>query len=195
METNIDLKKIWNTQKVKTPEVDVLYIKANKLKSKSFINLIVLNVTVLLTIIFIGFIWYYFQPEFVTTKIGIILISLVLIIFLLPLNKQFSLFSKNKTESNSKEFLQQLIKLKELQVFQQTTLLNIYFIVLSLGIGLYLFEYVSKMKMTWAIITYTLIIIWIMINWLYIRPKVIIKQNSKLYKLIVEFEKLNNQLV
>jgi hypothetical protein len=195
METNIDLKKIWNTQKTETPEVEVLYVKANKLKSKSFLKLIVVNVTLLLTITFIGFIWYYYQPEFVTTKIGIVLTILALIIFLLPFNKQFSLLSKNKTESNSKEFLQQLIKLKESQVSQQTTMLNIYFIMLSLGIGLYLFEYVSKMTMTWGIFTYAITILWFAINWFYIRPKAIMKQNAKLNKLIAEFEKLNNQMI
>ena len=73
METNIDLKKIWNTQKIETPEVEVLYAKATKVKNKNFLKLIVVNVTLILTITFIGFIWYYYQPEFVTTKIGIVL--------------------------------------------------------------------------------------------------------------------------
>ena len=195
METNIDLKKIWNTQKVETPNVEVLYAKANKLKSKSFIKLIVVNVTLLLTIAFIGFIWYYYQPEFVTTKVGIILTILAIIIFLLPFNKQFSLLSKSKTEPTIKEFLQQLIKLKKSQAFQQTTLLNIYFIMLSLGVGLYLFEYVSRMTITWGIIVYGITELWFAINWFYIRPKIIKKQNAKLNKLLVEFEKLNNQMI
>lgn len=194
METNIDLKKIWNKQKIETPKVEILYTKANKLKSRSFLKLIVVNITLLLTITFIGFIWYYYQPELVTTKIGIILTILAMIIFLLPFNKQFSLLTKNKTEPNSKEYLQQLIKLKEIQVHQQTTMLSIYFIILSLGIGLYMFEYVSKMTITWGIITYTITILWFAVNWFYLRPKAITKQNAKLNKLLVEFEKLNNQM-
>ncbi len=195
METNIDLKKIWNKQKVETPKVEILYTKANKLKSRSFLKLIVVNITLVLAITFISFIWYYYQPELVTTKIGIILTILAMIIFLLPFNKQFSLLTKNKTEPNSKEYLKQLIKLKEIQVFQQTTMLSIYFIILSLGIGLYLFEYVSKMTITWGIITYAITILWFAINWFYLRPKTITKQNAKLNKLLVEFEKLNNQMI
>jgi predicted signal transduction protein with EAL and GGDEF domain len=194
METNIDFKKIWNTQKIKTPKVEILYAKANKLKSRSFLKLIVVNITLLLTITFIGFIWYYYQPELVTTKIGIILTILAMLIFLLPYNKQFSLLSKTKTEPNSKEYLQQLIKLKEKQTFQQTTMLSIYFILLALGIGLYMFEYVSKMTITWGIITYAITILWFAINWFYVRPKTITKQNAKLNKLLGEFEKLNNQM-
>lgn len=195
METNIDLKKIWNKQKIETPKVEILYAKANKLKSRNFLKLIVVNITLLLTITFIGFIWYYYQPEFVTTKIGIILTILAMVIFVLPYNKQFSLLSKTKTEPNSKEYLQQLIKLKEKQTFQQTTMLSVYFIILSLGIGLYLFEYVSRMTITWGIITYAITILWIAINWFYLRPKIITKQNAKLNKLLVKFEKLNNQII
>ncbi|MFT6843775.1 MAG: hypothetical protein ACJASR_002560, partial [Psychroserpens sp.] len=126
METNIDLKKIWNKQKIETPKVEVLYATVNKLKTRSFLKLIVVNIILLLTITFISFIWYYYQPELVTTKIGIVLTILSMVIFLLPFNKQFSLLTKNKTEPNSKEYLQQLIKLKEKQTFQQTTMLSIY---------------------------------------------------------------------
>jgi hypothetical protein len=194
METNIDFKKIWNTKKIETPNVEILYTKVNKLKSRSFLKLIVVNIALLLTIIFFGFIWYYYQPELVTTKIGIILMMLAILIFLLPFNKQSSILMKNKTESNSKEYLQQLIKLKELQVYQQTTILSVYFILLALGIGLYMFEYVSKMTITWGIITYAITTFWVAINWFYLRPKAITKQNAKLNKLLVEFEKLNNQM-
>jgi len=195
METNIDLKKIWNKQKIEAPKVKILYAKANKLKSRSFLKLILVNITLLLTITFIGFIWYYYQPELVTTKIGIILTILAMVIFVLPYNKQFSLLSNTKTEPNSKEYLQQLIKLKEKQTFQQTTMLSVYFIILSLGIGLYLFEYVSRMTITWGIITYAITILWIAINWFYLRPKIITKQNAKLNKLLIKFKKLNNQMI
>jgi predicted signal transduction protein with EAL and GGDEF domain len=194
MQTDIDLKKIWNAQKIETPKVEILYTKANKLKSRSFLKLILVSITLLLTVAFIGFIWYYYQPELVTTKIGIILTILAMLIFLLPFNKQFSLLMKNKAEPNSKEYLQELIKLKKMQVYQQTTMLSIYFILLALGIGLYMFEYVSKMTITWGIITYAITILWFAINWFYLRPKAITKQNAKLNKLLGEFEKLNNQM-
>ncbi|EDM45087.1 hypothetical protein SCB49_03164 [unidentified eubacterium SCB49] len=195
METNIDLKKLWNKQIIETPNVEILYSKVNKLKNKSFLTLIIVNITLLLTITFIGFIWYYYQPELITTKIGIVFIILATIIYLLPFNKQFSLLTKNKTEPNSKEYLQQLVKLKKAQVFQQTKMLSVFFIMLSIGIGLYLFEYVSRMTLTWGIITYGITLLWFAINWFYLRPKAITKQNTKINKLLVEFEKLNNQMI
>mgnify|MGYP000409795432 CR=1 FL=1 len=196
METNIDLKDIWNKQKVASPEVEFVYAEANKLKNKSFLKLILVNFTLLITMSFVGFIWYYYQPEMLSTKIGIVVCILAMLVFLLPFNKQISLLTKRDTEPNSKEYLQQLIKLKEMQVFQQTTMLNSYFIMLSLGIGLYLFEYVSKMPITWGVICYAVtIVVWFVINWFYIRPKTIARQNKKLNQLLLEFEKLNHQMM
>jgi len=195
METNIDFRKIWNKQNIETPEVEILYNKAKKLKSRRLLNLIAVNITLILTTTYIGFIWYYSQPDLASTKIGIILIISSMIIFALPYNKQFRLLAKNKTEPNSKEYLQKLTKLKEKEKFQQTTMLSAYFLILSLGIGLYLFEYVSKMTITWGIICYAFTILSIAINWFYLRPKVITKRNTKLNKLIVEFEKINDQMI
>ena len=65
---------------------------------------------------------------------------------------------------------------------------------LSIGIGLYLFEYVSKMTLTWGVITTAITALWFAINWFYFRPRVIKKKNAKLNKLLIEFEKLNNQM-
>lgn len=194
MDTNIDLKKLWNQQESEIPEVKVLYKMANRFKRNNLYKLIVVNVLLLLTSVLIGFIWYYFQPELITTKIGIILTILAMIIFLLPYNKQLFLLFKNKTEPNSREFLQQFIELKERQIFQQTTMLSLYFVMLSIGVGLYLFEYVLKMPITWGIIAYGITILWFAINWFYLRPYTIKKQNAKLNKLLDEFKKLNTQL-
>ena len=194
METNIDLKKIWKSQEKDIPKVAELYKKVDQLKRNILIKLIIVNLTLLLTIVCIGFIWYYYQLELITTKIGIILCILAMIIFLVPYNSQWSLLTTQQFEPNSKDYLRSLIKLKEQQVFQQTTMLSIYFMMLSLGIGLYLFEYVSKMPVTLAIVVSVTTLLWFAINWFYLRPKIINKQQEKVNNLISAFQKLSKQL-
>ncbi len=195
MESNNDLKKIWNKQKIARPKVEVLYAQAKRLKRRGFLKLIAVNLTSLLSIIFIGSIGYYYQPEIVTTKIGIILTILAMVIFILSYNKQFSVLADNTIEPNNKEYLQQLIKLKEMQIIQQTSTLNIYFILLSLGIGLYLFEHVLKMPIILGVIIYATVTIWFAICWIYLRPKVIEKEDNKINQLIDKFKKVHNQLI
>lgn len=75
-----------------------------------------------------------------------------------------------------------------------TTMLNVYFILLSAGIGLYMYEYTSRMTMLWGIFAYGITLAWILINWFCLRPKQIKKQQSKLDEIITKFKKLNQQL-
>lgn len=75
-----------------------------------------------------------------------------------------------------------------------TTMLNLYFVLLSTGIGLYMFEYASRMTMFWGLFTYAITAVWILFNWLYLRPRQIKKQQTKLDEIISKFESINKQL-
>lgn len=195
MNNNIDLKQIWNTQEIETPKVKDLYHKANRYKRKALQKLIIVNVLCIITSIVIGAIWYYYQPKLVTTKIGIILAILAMGIFIAAYNGMFSLLSKKSIEFNSKEYLEQLIKLNKKQLFQQTTMMSTYFILLSLGIALYLFEYVSKMTIVWGMFAYGMTTLWIAFNWFYLRPIIIKKQAFKINELLLKFKELSNQIM
>lgn len=194
MDTHIDFKKIWNKQETNAPKVEDLYKKLDTLKRTQLLKLIIVNFTLLITIVLVGFIWFYYQPDYLSTKIGIVLTILAMIIFLVPYNRQWSLLTKSSTESSSKESLLNLIRLKEKQLFQQTTMLSIYFVMLSLGIVLYLFEYVSKMSITLGVTVYVAMILWIAVNWFYLRPKIIKKQQEKTNRLISRLQNLCKQL-
>jgi amino acid permease len=76
----------------------------------------------------------------------------------------------------------------------QTTMLNLYFILLFAGICLYMYEYTSRMKFIYAVTAYVVTLAWIAINWFYLRPKTIKKQQAKINGLIDKFEEINNQL-
>lgn len=193
MDTNRNLKELWNAQKAANPDVSVLYKKANKIKRKSKFTSIFVGTTLLITIAFVCFIWHFYQPDFLTTKIGLVLTILAMVVFLIPLTKQFSNLNKNQKESNSKEYLEQLIQIKKAQVFQQTKILSSYFILLTLGILLYLIEYVSRMTFVWGCITYFITLAWFAFNWWYLRPKITSKQNEKLNNIVADFEKIIEQ--
>ena len=49
--------------------------------------------------------------------------------------------------------------------------------------------------MVWGITTYGATAIWVALNWFYIRPKVIEKQNTKLNELLTKLSELNNQMI
>lgn len=194
MDTNIDFKNIWKQQTSNKPNLEELLGKLKKFKNENLRKIIIMNVLLIVTSIGIAFIWYQFQPQLMTTKAGIILVILAMVIFLLAYNKMFMIFyTIDNTQSNS-QYLQSLYSVKNKQKFIQTTMLNVYFIMLFLGICLYMYEYTLQMTSLYALLAYTLMIVWIGFNWFYIRPKTIKKQEAKLNGLINKFEEINNQL-
>ena len=102
MKTNIDLKEIWNKQNLESPEVEILYDMVNRFKRSNLYTLVVANILLLIISLFIGFIWYNYQPQLITTKIGIILTFIAMIAFLVPYNMFYPLLFKNKADVNSK---------------------------------------------------------------------------------------------
>lgn len=194
MATNIDFKNIWKQQTSNKPNMEELLGKLKKFRNHNLRRLILTNIGLIATSLFILFIWYWYQPEMITTKIGIIMVILAMVIFLFAYNKMFMVFYKiDQTQSNN-EYLQSLYIVKSKQKFMQTTILNLYFIMLFLGIVLYMYEYTSRMTLGSGILAYTITFAWIAFNWFYLRPKAIKKQQGKLDELINKFEEINNQL-
>jgi hypothetical protein len=194
MDNNLDFKNIWQQQKGSQPDIDKLFKTVNKYKSTNLRKLVFANILLLLTCGFISWIWVHYQPELISTKAGIVLVILAMIVFLFQYNKLFKFFSQADSTQTNKHYLQSLRELKDKQHFIQTTAMGVYFIALSLGLCLYFYEYVSRMPISWGILTYALSLAWIGLNWFYIRPKIVKKQQKKLDELISKFETLNQQL-
>ncbi|WP_312286367.1 hypothetical protein [Chryseobacterium gleum] len=194
MDSNIDFKNIWKQQTSSKPNMEELLGKLKKFRNQNLRRLVFANIGLIATSLLILFIWYRYQPEMITTKIGIVLVVLGMVIFLLAYNKMFMVFYKiDQTQSNN-EYLQNLYVVKNKQKLMQTTILNLYFIMLFLGICFYMYEYTSRMTLGSAILTYAVTSAWIAFNWFYLRPRTIKKQQGKLDELINKFEEINNQL-
>ncbi|TXI97538.1 MAG: hypothetical protein E6Q35_05915 [Chryseobacterium cucumeris] len=194
MDTNIDFKNIWKQQTSNKPNLEELLGKLKKFRNQNLRKLILANVALVTTSILIAFIWYIYQPQMITTKIGIVLVILAMVIFLLAYNKMFMIFYKiDQTQTNS-EYLQSLYVVKSKQKWIETTILNLYFMMLFLGICLYMYEYTSRISFGFGILTYVITCAWIAFNWFYLRPRTIKKQQRKLNELINKFEEINNQL-
>ncbi|MDN3677103.1 hypothetical protein QWY90_07235 [Flavobacterium paronense] len=194
MSDNINFKDLWAKQTSVVPNPDNLIAEIKKIKQYNFRKLILTNILLIATAIFIIFIWMRYQPQLLTTKIGIILIILAMAVFLFAYNNSYSLFKSDKNSQSNSDYLKDLLTIKAKQKFMETTILNLYFILLSTGIGLYMYEYTSRMKPIWGLATYGITFIWILFNWFYLRPKQINKQRAKLDTIISKFEIVNNQL-
>ncbi len=191
---NIDLKKLWNAKNVEQPAMNEMISKIESYKKKSRIEIIVANILLLFTTSIILLIWFSFKPQFATTKIGIILTIIAMTIFVFSYNQSWRFYNKINLAENNQIYLANLLDIKNKQQHLHKTILNIYFIFLSIGIALYLFEFTSKMDSHWAVLTYSLTGLWFIIVWFFVRPKQIKKQQKKLNDLITKIEDIQKQL-
>ena len=194
MDNNIDFKDLWAKQTISPFNTNDLFSKLNRLKRTSLRKLIIANVLLIATCVFIMFIWYYYQPKLITTKIGIVVCILAMVIYLFAYNQFFPLLKTIDYKQSNIEYLQDLISIKTKQHFLQSTMLRLYFIMLSSGLCLYMYEYTLMMPTFWAILSYTITLAWIGFNWFYIRPKIIKRQQIKIDDLISKFENVKRQL-
>lgn len=193
MNNKLNLYKIWSQQTVKPPQMEELLSQYAKIKRKNLFQLIVLNILMVFTIAFIIFIWLYFEPKLITTKIGIVLTLFGISVYLYVYNQLIPYLIKIDENQSNSAFLKTVIKLKEQQRFLQTTILQIYFSMLTVGLCLYLYEYVSLLPFAWAIFAYVTILVWISFNWFYLRPRIVAKERNKLDGIIEKFEDIRRQ--
>lgn len=191
---NINFNDLWKKQTVNQPNIEDLKKRLVQFKKASLRSLWTINILLFATSAFIVFIWIYFQPQFVSTKIGIVLTIFAMVMYVVLYNRLLNYYKNIDADQSNHEYLQKLISIKRKQQFMQTKGITWYFLLLMTGICLYMYEYASRMKIQYAALTYIVTLLWIGFNWFYLRPKQIKKQQEKINNLISKFEEVDQQL-
>ncbi len=184
MNSGINLNDLWKKQSALQPDKEELFAKWKKIKRSSLRKVFFTNLIFALTSLFIIWIWIEYNPQQITTKTGIVLIILAMAVYGLAYNQLKPAIKDIDSSSNNKEYLEKLLILKSRQQFLHSTMLNIYFIMLSTGLFLYMIEPTDLMSFTGRILAYGITAAWVLFNWFYIRPKMIRKQEGKIDSVI-----------
>lgn len=189
-----NFKALWSQQSTPAPDLKELLNKAMILKKKSRNKIIGMNLLLISTAVFIIGVVIYFHPQMLTTKFGVLLIIIAIISFVTANNITSKDLFKSNADCSAKDYLDQFIRLKQKQEFIHKTMLTIYFILLTAGISLYMYEYASRMQATGAIATYGITFAWIAFNWFYLRPRTIKKYQAKMNEMIGMLQNVHRNL-
>ena len=195
MSTETDFKALWTKQSTsEIPDTKELLVKAQKLKTSTRNKLMGLNLVLLATMVFIIYIGLNIDNEKLTTKIGIVLIAIAIVSYLAASNQMIPMLFKTDLETSSQEYLAQLIRIKRKQEFLNKVMINVYFILLSAGLFLYMLQFLERMNPVWATIYLVLTFGWIALAWFYLRPRGMRKKQRALNDMIARLEEVNEQL-
>jgi len=193
-DNNLDFKDLWKKQTINQPDIKDLQDRVSKFKKIALRSLWITNILLFATSAFIIFIWMYYQPQFISTKIGIVLTIMAMAVYVFVYNKLMKDYKYIDSTQTNQEYVQKLISIKKKQQFLQTKMMTFYFVLLTIGICLYMYEYASRMSILGASLAYGITLLWMLFNWFYLRPKQVKKQQEKINSLIEKFEEVNNQL-
>lgn len=192
MESNeLDLSRIWKKQPTRSSDYDDLINRIHSYKKASNKKKVISNISLTLTALVIISIWVLYKADTVFPKIGMSLIIAAISISLFKFNQFYKSFNELDKSIDSKGYLDALIAIQKRQKDIQGNFINIYFILLSLGLLFYMYEFSLKMDTKTAVVAYVLTFGWVAFVWLYLKPKVAKKQNEKLEKFIDSIEKIH----
>ena len=195
MNNTDDLKALWAMQPAADrPDSKTLVQKAVRSKNKLLFRFLLSSVALVLTTVFLLFIWVFFQPQLFTTKLGIILIIGAIGLYLTASQSSVELLYKKTNILDLSSFLKRIKQVKEKQKHLQGSVLLAYFILLSAGLFLYMIEYAQRMTRVGQIAAFGLTTAWILFNWFYIRPRTIKKQQAHINGIIQRLEEVMGQL-
>jgi hypothetical protein len=194
MSNRIDLKNLWAQQMTAPkPDINELIKKARMVKNNILKRLLLTNVCLIVTIMFIGYIAISYKFEMATTRIGAVLIMLAIAFYVAVSNGMLKGVLKTNPEADHLTYLTQLLSVRKKQEHLQGRMLQLYFILLSAGLLLYMIEFLMRINLLWASITAIITFGWMAFNWFYISPRVIRKQQKSLNDIIIRLEDINNQ--
>lgn len=193
MANNIDLKNLWGQQDTGSkPDINEVVKKARRLKNKIRNQLLLKNILLAATVVFISFIGIWGDFALFTTRIGIMLIIIAIIFYVAVSNGLLMSLFKTNPEADNFTYLTELLSIRKKQEYLQGKMLKLYFILLSAGMFSYIIEFLLRMTLMWATVTAIITFGWIAINWFYIMPKIVKKQQDILNDMIAKLEAVSD---
>lgn len=194
MKAEIDFKTLWShQQQVTPPGMDELLHNIKMYRRKEWRRLTITNLLFAATSAFIVWIWIYYNPGFYTTRLGIVLVILSMAIYGLAYNRLKPQLKSIYSASSNHEYLQSMLAFNNRKLSLQTIMLNIYFVMLTLGMLLYMIEPAMNMTLVWAVGVYAAMLGWVAFNWFFVRVKRIKKQEEEAGLIIEKLKRVIDQ--
>lgn len=195
MDNNDELKSLWSTAATApAPDMSRLLHTAANVRLKARNKMIWGNLLLIATSVFIAWIWIRYQPQMLTTKIGIVMVIASMVIYIIASTSSLQFLFRSEPDMDAASYLAQLLRLKQKQEYLQKTIMTAYYILLSAGMALYMIEYATMLGRRYGLIAYAVTFGWIALAWFYIRPRTAHKQLRPLNEIINQLEEVTRQL-
>ncbi|KIA84357.1 hypothetical protein OA84_02130 [Kaistella solincola] len=195
MEEFKDLENLWKTSETKIPAKNdqISKIKNNRMKLKN--NYTKGAILLVATGIFILILMTTFDAKILTTPIVSAMVIISLVCFLQAglmffTAKKISDIDETQTPASH---LQQWLEFREFQKKLRHWNMPVYYILLSLALGVYMFELLKTVDLWKMLLAFAITYSWLLFAYFYLGKKEVKKQDAKMDGIISELKNLENQ--
>ncbi len=193
MEDFNDIKALWAQAAPHAADASIVIRAARKYRAKIILRTSAGILALAGALVVVSLVAFHYQFRLVTTRIGIALVILAIVSGMLMNSQLVWLLLKPNSTVDNKTFLKTIKELQQKEQYVQTKFLSLYFAVLSIGMMLYLFEFTYG-GLLFSVIIYSATMGWILLAWLYLRPRSIRKQRERTQKIIDQLEGIAAQM-
>lgn len=192
---DIDIRSFWKGQPIPAIDLSAMRRKIRHFRLRRIVEAYLVIALMALALVFGMAIWIFWTPELAVTKVGIALTVVGFILPVLSYGRSLRLYHGLKADCSNIDYMNRLLEIKRQEHRQLHIVLDLYFMFLSSGFSLYIYEYTFCRSSCLGIVAYSLLFLWISINWFVFRPYMIRKRNSKFSDLIKNIEDCMEQLL
>ena len=186
MMNDIDIKSLWKGQQAPVADLSAIRKKIKRFRLRRIGEAYAVIMLMILAIVFGAVIWICWTPLLTVTKVGITLLSIGFMLPALSYGRLLRLYYGLKIDSTNIDYIDNLLRIKKREYRQQHLILNL---------ALYGYEYTFFHSFYWGIIAYSILLLWIALNWFVLRPRIIRKRNHKFYDFMRYIESHREQLL
>jgi hypothetical protein len=192
MKTFEDIQDIWqsSTQSNAIPDVATILEEVKKQHRKMLRKNIMVALLLTATAIFITILGFNFVFKFTATYIGMTIVVLTVISGVV-VNTLLSVPAKTngQIQESASSYLEVLIKYNNRQKQLLANYYGFYFLGLSIGMAIYLYEFAAR-NISFGVIAYLGTFSWFAFTWFYLRKRTIRKQQAKINEMIEKLEEV-----
>lgn len=177
-----NIKNIWQHQGAESdiPDASLIIQKTEKMRRKLIVKHTVGIVVLLLTFIYISTFLFAYDFALPTTYVGIMVVLVSIVLGVIFQSQLIGIMlPKSDLTADAQGHLQQTLIYKSRLKYFQKKGISIYYILLSIGFGLYIYEFAYR-DMTFGIIAFLITMSWVLFSWFYLRKRSIKRISGKI---------------
>ena len=189
-----DLKAIWLTAPTDSlPDSTAMKQVVKSFRNKKLLKLILSVAFTIMLIALMVWVIFVYQSKMVTTRIGETMIIIAGLILVVTNSNSIRRFLKLQ-ECSNKDYVKFLEQTRLRQRFYQKRTQVVAMLFCFTGMMFYLYEGVSSNTML-SVTAYAVTIVYFLVLWLVVRPRVISKDARKLDEELKKIQTISNQLI